>query len=264
MRIAKPRSGQERRLWRLRFSNPFDNFPHHHETLEKCSSRHPPSDNRPVPTSSPSKHDLSNAHTPWDALAVTPADVPGVSEPEEDAVDQVTVVEGASATDPEESCPPASGGLFTLPLLCLGIGIIACCLLIPAADENRRLAYERQRLQADLDQITKQVEVNNAFLKRVADDPTLSERLAQRQMKMVREGTSVLELKGQYSDKDMSPFELVTLPPPPDMPPYQPVGGKLSTLCRNPRSQLYLMGAGLLLVAAGLVLGSGPTTGTPD
>ena len=85
---------------------------------------------------------------------------------------------------------------------------------------------------------------------------TLSERLAQRQMKMVREGTSVLELKGQLNPREMSPFELVTLPPPPELPPYRPIGGQLSTLCRNPRSQLYLMGGGLLLVAAGLVLGT--------
>ena len=147
--------------------------------------------------------------------------------------------------------------MFTIPLMCLGLGIIACCVLIPAADENRRLGYERLKLQADLDQITRQIDVNNEFLKRVADDPTLSERLAQRQMKMVRQGTSVLELKGAFSGRDMSPFELTTLPPPAELAPYKPVGGKLSDVCRNPRSQLYLMGGGLLLVAAGLVLGSG-------
>jgi hypothetical protein len=76
---------------------------------------------------------------------------------------------------------------------------------------------------------------------------------------MVREGTSVLELKGNYAGRDMSPFELVTLPPPPELPPYRPMGGELSNLCRNPRSQLYLMGAGLLLVAGGLVMGSSAT-----
>ena len=35
------------------------------------------------------------------------------------------------------------------------------------------------------------------FLKRVADDPTLAKHLARRQMKMVPQGTSVLELKSQ-------------------------------------------------------------------
>ena len=191
---------------------------------------------------------MSDAHTPWEALALTPADAPGMTEAEEEAVDAVELVDAKSS--------PVGGGLFTIPLLCLGLGIIACCVLIPAADENRRLAYEREKLKADLEQITRQIDVNGEFLKRVADDPTLAERLAQRQMKMVREGTSVLELKGNYAGRDMSPFELVTLPPPPELAPYQPMGGKLSSVCRNPRSQLYLMGGGLLLVAAGLVLGS--------
>ena len=168
--------------------------------------------------------------------------------------EQLAAETPAPIESPRES-DNSGGGLFTIPLLCLGIGLIACCVLIPAADENRRLVYERQKLQADLDEITQQVSVNDEFLKRVADDPTLSERLAQRQMKMVREGTSVLELKGE-SNKDMSPFELVTLPPPPELPPYQPIGGKLSDICRDPHSQLYLMGAGMLLLAAGVVPGT--------
>jgi hypothetical protein len=42
------------------------------------------------------------------------------------------------------------------------------------------------------------------------------------------------------------------------MPPYQPVGGPLATLVRQPRAQLYLSGAALLMIAAGLVLGYVP------
>ena len=205
-----------------------------------------------------STHDLAQAHTPWETLALTPSDAPGMTEQEEEAVDPVSLGEPAIVpiqVAPAPESVPVGGGLFTIPLLCLGIGLIACCLLIPAADENRHLMYERQRLRADLEQIQHQTAVNDEFLKRVADDASLSERLAQRQMKMVREGTSVLELKGQYNGRDMSPFELVTLPPPAELPPYQPIGGQLSTLCRNPRSQLYLMGGGLLMMAAGLVLG---------
>ena len=153
---------------------------------------------------------------------------------------------------------PSGGGLFTIPMLCLGIGLIACCILIPAANENRRLVYEREKLKRDLDQITHQTDVNDEFLKRVNDDPSLSERLAQRQMKMVRQGTSVLDLKGEDNDKQMSPFGLLTLPPPDALPPYQPTGGMLSAICRNPHGQLYMTGAGLLLIAMGLVLGHTP------
>ena len=151
---------------------------------------------------------------------------------------------------------PAGGGFFTIPFMCLGIGLIAMCLLIPAADENRHLAYERERLQLDLDQLKKQEATNAAFLNRIASDATLSERLARRQMKMVREGTSVLETKTAVGKEELSPFLLVTLPPPAEMPEYQPVGGVLADVCRNPKSQLYLTGAGLLMIACGLVLGS--------
>ena len=164
----------------------------------------------------------------------------------------VVVEKGPPVAKPQ---PPASGGGFTIPLICIGIGLIAMCLLIPAADENRQIVYERTRLQADLDQLQKQAATNDAFLKRVANDPTLSERLARRQMKMVPQGTSVLELKSEKSNAaDMSPFLLVTVPPPAPMPPYRPVGGFMADLCRHPKTQLYMIGAGMMMVACGLVM----------
>ncbi len=150
-----------------------------------------------------------------------------------------------------------STSAWTIPLMCAGIAMIACCLLIPAADENRRLAYESQLLKTDLEQLERQVQTNQDFLKHVGQDPTLAERLAQRQMKMVREGTSVLELKGQQLRASASPFMLVTLPPPAAQVAYQPIGGSFSNLCRQPRSQLYLIGGALLMIATGLVLSHG-------
>jgi hypothetical protein len=77
-------------------------------------------------------------------------------------------------------------------------------------------------------------------------------------MKLVRQGTNVLEIKGDSGKDDLSPFMLVTLPPPGELPPYRPIGGVFSEMCRHPRSQLFLMGAALLLVATGLVMGSAP------
>ena len=154
---------------------------------------------------------------------------------------------------------------WTIPLLCAGVAIIACCFIIPAADENRRLVYERERLKIDLEHIERQIAVNGEFLKHVADDPTLLERLAQRQMKMVREGTSVLELRdravqasqtqSQQSQQNISPFPLLTVAPPDPLPPYKPLGGHFANLCREPRSRLALMGSALMLIASGLVLG---------
>jgi hypothetical protein len=141
--------------------------------------------------------------------------------------------------------------------MCIGIAVIACCILVPAADENRRLAYERERLKADLQQLQKQASVNDAFLAKLHEDSTLAERLAQRQMKMVREGTGVLRLSSDTSSSALiSPYLLVTVPPPAEVPPYQPVGGTLADLVRPAKNQLYLIGVGLLMVAIGLVFGA--------
>ena len=195
-------------------------------------------------TQSPTIQD--DAPTPWDG--VTP-DEPVFANV---AVDPAGATEGSTVAR-----TAASGGAFTIPLICLGVGVIAMCLLIPAADEVRRLAYERDRLKADLEQLQKQVTTNESFLQRVANDPVLAERLARRQMKMVPEGTAVLELKAARTTtpaQDMSPFLLVTVPPPAPMPPYRPIGGVLSNACRHPKTQLYLIGGSLMAIASGLVL----------
>jgi len=155
------------------------------------------------------------------------------------------------------------GGTLTIPLLCIGVAIIACVALLPLADENHQLAWEREKLRIDLAQLVEQTRVQDVFLTRVADDPTLAERLAQRQMKYIREGSSVLPLRGSAKE-EMSPFHLVSVPPPPPLPPYQPVGGALATIVRQPRAQLYLYGAALLLIATGLVLGYTPKPTAED
>ena len=101
---------------------------------------------------------------------------------------------------------------------------------------------------------------NDSFLRRVAEDPVLAERLARRQMKMVPEGTAVLDLKSVNTtatatgQQEMSPFLLVTVPPPAPMPPYRPIGGMLANACRHPKTQLYLIGGALMAIASGLVL----------
>ena len=173
----------------------------------------------------------------------------------------------------EDLGPAPKGGGWTVTMLCAGMAILACCVLIPQTDANRRLVYEREKLKLDLESVKKQLATNEEFLRRVADDPNLAERLAQRQMKIIRQGTRVLELKdtsrlgtpdqrlGSSSPAptpdEVSPFQLVHVPPPPPMPPYEPVGGTLAKMCYHPQSRLYLIGTGLLLMAAGLVLGLG-------
>jgi hypothetical protein len=130
--------------------------------------------------------------------------------------------------------PPAeAAAVLTIPLLCVGVAIIACVALLPLADENHQLAWEREKLRADLAQLKEQGRVNAEFLTRVADDPTLAERLAQRQMKYIREGTSVLRLKGGGKE-EMSPFHLVSVPPPPPSPRTNPSAAPSPPSSANP------------------------------
>ncbi len=169
--------------------------------------------------------------------------------------------------------PLAWLGDWTVIMLCVGLGLICACVLIPQSDVNRRLVYEREKLRRDLDQIRRQVDVNQEFLRRIEDDPQLSERLAQRQMKMIREGSAPLDLKPEHPASEglgaasasadrMSPFVIANVPAPSPLPIYQPVGGSFSDLCRAPRSQLLIMGGALFMIAAGLVLGSPGEKGT--
>lgn len=150
------------------------------------------------------------------------------------------------------------GGGWTLVALCAGIAVIACCLIIPQTDANRRLAWEREKLKLDLEAVRKQVAVNTEFLQKLPDDPTLAERLAQRQMRMVRQGSSVLRLKHDLTNAEMNPFLLTAVAAPEPMSPYQAPRGLLSDLFLVGKSRLYATGTGLLLVAAGLVLGYAP------
>lgn len=157
-------------------------------------------------------------------------------------------------TPPDETEEQPERGGWMISFLCAGVGIIAICLLLPLAEENHQLAWQKEKLKTDLVQLQEQVQVNDEFLKKISNDPTLAERLAQRQMKFIRKGTTILDLPGGGKE-EMSPFQLVTLPPPNPIPPYQPLGGALSAVIRNSHLRLYLTGLGLLLLAAGLVLG---------
>ncbi len=153
--------------------------------------------------------------------------------------------------------PPMNSGGWTIPILCAGLALLAAAVIIPQTEDNRRLVYEREKLKVDLERVDRQITTNDEFLRKIAADATLAERLAQRQMKMIRQGTSVLELKGSGTD-EMSPFQLVNVPAAEPLPPYQPVGGILGRAFSSRRMSLYLIGAGLMMTAFGLVMGSGP------
>jgi hypothetical protein len=145
---------------------------------------------------------------------------------------------------------------WTLMMISAGIGLLACCILIPQTDENRRLAYNCLRLKADLEHLEKQAVANDEFIRRIVSDPTLSERLAQRQMQFVRKGSGVLDLNEPDNSLSKSPFSLLAIDAPAEVPKFRTPDSRLADLCRNPKSRLYLVGAGLMLLALGLVLGS--------
>lgn len=166
--------------------------------------------------------------------------------------------------EPREMRQGGERGGWTIAILCMGLGIIAACVLIPQADANRRLVYEREKLRLDLTQVQRQIAVNSEFLSELEKDPQLTERLAQREMRAVPQGEAVVNTKSDSALASpsaraarMSPFSLVKVPPPPALAPYQPVPGFLASLCRDPNSHMYVLGTGMLLVAGGLTLGGG-------
>jgi hypothetical protein len=154
----------------------------------------------------------------------------------------------------DDYAPGRSTGGWTITLTCCGLGLIACCLIIPQVDANRRVAYQRLVLQDELADMEQQISTNSEFLKRVGDDPTLAQRLAERQMKVIPEGARVLDL-GPDSP-GMSPFQILSVTPIKPLPPYKPLSGTIANLCYGVHTRLYLIGIALGMLAIGLVMGN--------
>lgn len=160
--------------------------------------------------------------------------------------------------------PPPSGGVWALPLLALGLGLVACCYLIPAADDTRQVMSERQRLETELASLKRQVALNAEFLDRVHSDRELAMRLAARQRTQHEEGVGILSSTearpgaGGLGNFAMSPFALVAAEPATQQPaPVPAVGGQLAALCRDARARLVVLGIGMLACMIGLLGGGG-------
>lgn len=164
-----------------------------------------------------------------------------------------------------------TGGVWALPLLAFGLGLVACCILIPAADDTRGVMLERERLKGEMGRLQRQVALNDEFLERIHTDRELALRLAARQRTQVEEGVEILSPTlpqpggGGLGNFAMSPFALVATEPPPPAPVVaQPaVGGRFASLCRDPRSRLVILGVGLFCCVLGL-LGGGGRAGTAN
>src|SRR3954463_8683592 len=75
--------------------------------------------------------------------------------------------------------PRTWSSAWSIPLMCLGLGVIAACMLVPQAEANKRLVAERDKLKRDLAYVDTQISVNDEFLKDVAGNAGVAERLAQ-------------------------------------------------------------------------------------
>ncbi len=170
-----------------------------------------------------------------------------------------THVNFALATPVVESSVPAgrTGAWWTLPLMCVGIAMTACAVLVPATDENRQAMHELAKIERDVDYFERQSDVNKQFLEHVSTDPTLAERLALRQLRLTRVASKIVPMPKTDDAFGMSPYALVSIDPPVPMPAYRPLGGFISTYFLDSKGQIYLAGLGILLTAAGVILGGG-------
>jgi len=174
------------------------------------------------------------------------------------------------AIDDDSSIDEAqpTGGVWAIPLLALGVGLIACCLVIPAAQDTREVMFERERLRAEMESLSRQVALNEEFLDRIHTDRELALRLAARQRTEIEEGVGIITPTwdrpggGGLGNFAMSPFALVAAEPvlQPTGPTPAP-GGKLAALCREPRARLIILGIGLLACMMGLLGGGTAKTG---
>ena len=165
----------------------------------------------------------------------------------------------ASASSPKEAGEtptPSTGGWWTLPIMCFGIALIACALIVGQVEDNLQMTWQKNKLQMDLEHLQKQSDTNVEFLERIKTDANLVERLAQRQMKLVREGAAVLELKGSAGEEGLSAFKLVKTPSPPNVEPYRSADTPLTRLFGTARQRLYASGMGAFLIAVGLIMGN--------
>jgi hypothetical protein len=154
--------------------------------------------------------------------------------------------------------PSSAANLLSLPALCAGLCLIAVCVLVPQAEANRRLAVDRDQLRLELAHEDAQLDVNARFLSAAASDPEVAERLAQRQMRQIRQGSAALHLDGEAAGAPAvaTVTDMLRVPTPPPVAPYRPPVGVLGDLTRTSKRLLASLGAGLFLVAVGLVTGS--------
>jgi len=151
------------------------------------------------------------------------------------------------------------GGGWTLPFLCAGVAILAACLLLPQAQENQKLMWQCERMRLDLDQLQRQSKLNETFISKLTTDPVLHTRLAERHLGYIERGSKVLDLGEENAPGAHSPYPMVVVAPAPELATLVVPQDKFANMIQDPQKRLTLIGAGLFLVAFGLILGSDRT-----
>ncbi len=177
-------------------------------------------------------------------------------------VDNVSVADADPAFEP--AADSAAESAWALPLLALGLGLVACGVVIPEADANRQLADEKGRLVAEVESLQRQTELNAEFLERVHTDSELAQRLVQRQtrpgpeddVRVIAAGPSDGKVGGVGVSFEMSPFALLSAETVVAAPPSPPIGGRLPDWCRHPRLRLIVLGLGLFACLFALLSGA--------
>ena len=85
-------------------------------------------------------------------------------------VARIPVTADVDEIEEQDDLTPERGG-WVISLVCIGVAIIAACLLLPLAEENHQLAWQREKLKTDLTQIQQQVKVNEEFLGKIEKRP---------------------------------------------------------------------------------------------
>jgi hypothetical protein len=145
---------------------------------------------------------------------------------------------------------------WTMLMILVGFVTVAVCVYLPLREENRRLEYELGDLGLQARYVKDQVDANAAFLDRVHVDPTLVNRLVMRMTNKPMPGTAFLDSPNQTAFNS-SPYQIARVEPPAPQAAYRtdlPV--VFGSLILDFRNRLILLGAGIFLMAAAVILGT--------
>ena len=155
---------------------------------------------------------------------------------------------------------PSQGMPVMVLLIVMGLATLAACVLIPLREERRQLAHALDDLIAERDHLAAQSASNRAFVEHMHSDPALAERLTMRVTRKPADGKKFLDAE-TVGSFDSSPYAITDVAPPPPRQPYvsdlPPVIGQLFV---DSWSRIVLMGAGLFLLAAAVILGKESST----